>query len=193
MRFLIVTTAALALSVGCSRADSPTTPAGLPGGSTEAGAGAQAVSGGGHYLLQGAFETQFAFSAVQHRNGTASGNFHHRTADSSGTIDFTGRVTCVAVDAANRRAWIGGVITDNRSTNPGFMTPVHAVGHDIWFRVLDGGEGQEATDRTTFVGFESAAIPTSASYCEQRIWPQDAQNPNLRTWPVTSGNISVPN
>lgn len=193
MRFLIVTTAALALAVGCSRADGPTSPAAVAGGSTEAGAGARAVSGGGHYLLQGVLDTQFAFSAVAHRDGTASGTFHHRTEDSTGTIDFTARVTCVAIDAANRRAWIGGVITENRSTSPGFTTVIHGVGHDIWFRVLDGGEGAGATDRTTFVGFESAAIPTSASYCEQRIWPQDAQNPNLRTWPVTGGNISVPN
>src|SRR5262245_51012825 len=84
-----------------------------------------AASGGGWYLLQGAFETQFAFSAVQHQDGHASGAFHHRTEDANGTIDFDGAVTCMAVDTALGRAWIGGVITANRSTNAAFNTTVH--------------------------------------------------------------------
>ena len=149
--------------------------------------GATAITGGGWYLLQDAFETQFAFVAVQHGDGRASGSFHHRTEDSSGTIAFKAQVTCVAIDAANGRAWIAGVITRNESTSPAFNAEIHQPGHDIWFRVLDVEEGEEATDRTTFVGFESPAIPTSASYCEQRIWPDG----NARTWPVTNGNVSV--
>ena len=148
--------------------------------------GATAITGGGWYLLQGAFETQFAFAAVQQADGRASGSFHHRTEDSSGTIAFKAQVTCVAIDAANGRAWIGGVITKNESTSPAFNTAIHQPGHDIWFRVLDDGEGDGAVDRTSFVGFEGA-IPTSASYCEQRIWPDG----NARTWPVTNGNVSV--
>ena len=156
-------------------------------GQPRASDGATAVTGGGWYLLQGAFEVQFAFAAVQHADGRASGSFHHQTEDSTGTIAFKARVTCVAIDPDNGRAWIGGVITRNESTSPAFNTEIHQPGHDIWFRVLEDGEGSEATDRTTFVGFESPAIPSSASYCEQRIWPDG----NARTWPVTAGNISV--
>jgi hypothetical protein len=179
--------AALVLVAGCSRAQSPTAPDATIGGDTRAGNGAMAITGGGHYLLQAAFDTQFSLSAIAHADGGASGRFHHKTEDSLGTIDFTGRVTCLAIDQANGRAWIGGVITENRSTHPAFTTTIHETGHDIWFRVLDSGAGHGAVDRTSFVGFEGA-IPSSASYCEQRIWPDG----DARTWPVTSGNITVP-
>jgi hypothetical protein len=93
------------------------------------------------------------------------------------------------VDAVNRRAWIGGVITKNLSEHPSFQAPRNEPGRDIWFRVLDSGEGAGADpDRTTFVGFEGdAGIITSAEYCAVQPWPDG----NARTWPVTAGNIQV--
>ena len=144
------------------------------------------ATGGGHYFLQNAFDTQFAFSAVQKENGEASGMFHQSLDSDTGTVDFRAAVTCMAVDSDLHRAWIGGVIVANNSTDPAFNQPIHQPGHDIWFRVLDNGQGQDPVDRTTFMGFEGV-IPSSASYCEQRIWPDG----NARTWPVTEGNLSV--
>lgn len=153
--------------------------------------GIMATLGAGHYLLQGVFDVQFAFVALQFGQGRAVGHFRHRTEDETGTIDFTGEVTCLAVDSANRRAWIGGVITANRSTSPSFTTlAIHEVGHDIWFRVLDDSHETDQPDRSTFVGFESDAIPSSRAYCNMRIWP-DVPIVNARTWPVTSGNLIV--
>jgi hypothetical protein len=147
--------------------------------------------GAGHYLLQETFDVQFAYVALQFGNGPAFGHFRHRTEDETGTIDFTGEVTCMAVDPVNSRAWIGGVITENRSTSPAFNTQaIHQVGHDIWFRVLDNGPDSDQPDRSTFVGFESEAIPSSEAYCNMRIWP-DVPVVNARTWPVTSGNLIV--
>jgi hypothetical protein len=153
--------------------------------------GITATVGAGHYLLQNAFDVQFAFVALQFGKGRALGHFRHRTEDETGTIDFTGEVTCLAVDSANRRSWIGGVITANRSTSPNFNTlAIHQVAHDIWFRVLDNDDGSDEPDRSTFVGFESDAIPSSEAYCSMRIWP-DVPVINARTWPVTSGNLVV--
>jgi hypothetical protein len=146
-----------------------------------------AATGGGHYALPG-LDVQFAFSAVLHGDGRATGQFHHEADEGGGLfIDLSGEVTCLAVDPVNHRAWIGGVITKNTSTDPDLLTDIQQPGHDIWFRVLDAGEGASATDRTTFTGFEgSAGIQTSAQYCAARLWPAD----NARTWPVT-GNVSV--
>lgn len=147
-----------------------------------------AATGGGHYLLQGSLDVQFGFSAIQHADGGFSGVFHHSTEDASGTIDFDARVTCLAVDEELGRAWIGGVVVTNRSTSPAFQTAIHQPGRDIWFRVLDQGRGKDKQeDRTTFVGFESAAIPSSAAYCASRPWPDG----NARTWPVIKGNVTV--
>ena len=140
----------------------------------------------GSYRLLDTFDTKFAFIAIQLRNGSAWGGFHHRVALDTGIVDFRARVTCLAVDPVLRRAWIGGVITSNDSTDPAFDTAVHQPGHDIWFRVLDNGYGDDPADRSTFVGFEGA-IPSSASYCEQRIWPDG----NARTWSVSVGDIAI--
>jgi hypothetical protein len=118
------------------------------------------------------------------------GEFHQSLERPTGTIDFHGSVTCLAFDETNHRAWIGGVITENRSTDPAFLLDLHQPGHDVWFRVVDYGEGANAQqpDRTTFMGFENTpGIPTSAFYCALKPWPDD----DARTWPVTHGNIQV--
>jgi len=144
------------------------------------------ASGGGHYLVAGSMDVQFAFSAVQYKDGQVAGSFHDRTNDGLGLVDFDADVTCLAVDRQLGRAWIGGVITANLSTSPDFTGAVYQPGHDIWFRVLDSGHKDDQQDRRTFVGFEGA-IPSSAAYCATRPWAPD----NARTWPVTHGSITV--
>jgi hypothetical protein len=126
-------------------------------------------------------------SAIQHPNGTSSGEFEQFVDEGGGVvIDFHASVTCLAVDPVNHRGWIGGVVTENRSTDPDFISGIHDVGRDIWFRVLDLEPA--SGDRLTFTGFQgSAGIQTSAEYCATRPWPAD----NARTWPVDDGNITV--
>src|ERR1700693_1182463 len=70
------------------------------------------ASGGGHYLVAGSLDVQFAFSAVQYKDGHVAGSFHDRTNDGLGLVDFDADVTCLAVDRQLGRAWIGGVHID---------------------------------------------------------------------------------
>jgi hypothetical protein len=146
-------------------------------------------SGGGHYFLQSAFDVQFAYTAKQFANGTAQGTFHESLIVDGETVAFRGDVICMALDPVNQRAWIGAVITENTSTHPDFQEWFHQPGEDVWFRVVDYGEGSDALpDRKTFMGFENTpGIPTSEVYCQLQIWPAD----DARTWPVTEGNIQV--
>ena len=147
------------------------------------------ASGGGHYdFIPIGGPAQFSFTAVAHADGSASGEFHHTAVVDGLTIDFHAAVTCMAVDLDHGRAWIGGVVTQNDSTDPDFQQDIHQPGQDIWFRVLDSGEGSNApADRTTFTGFKGGGgIQTSAQYCAARIWPDG----NARTWEVT-GNVQV--
>ena len=143
------------------------------------------TAGGGHYLLAGTFDVAFAFNAGARSDGSAFGQFHQKLEADGLLIEFHGTVICMSVDPVNGRAWVGGVITENNSTDPDFQGAIHQVGQDIWFRVLDGGE---SGDRTTFLGFAgSAGIGTSREYCELMPWPAN----NARTHPVTAGNILV--
>ena len=147
------------------------------------------ASGSGTYSLLGTTPTTFDFGAVAQPNGGAGGELFVSTVFQGFAIEFEGDVTCVTVDPVNHRAWIGGVITANRSAHPSFTTPRTQVGHDIWFRVVDYGEGANVpADRATLVGFEGDLdIPTSAAYCALQPWAPD----DARTWAVTDGNIQV--
>jgi hypothetical protein len=184
----------LATIVGCSepRVTGLSATSNGPGRATAGVSGVQAsASGGGHYLLQGLYDTKFSFSANENGNGDANGELRVSVdfGGADGTASFTGVVTCMASDPVNRRAWIGGVITQNNSTSPDYQVDITQPGRDIWFRVLDSGEGTAAAaDRTSFVGFTgSAGIQTSAEYCAARIWAAE----NARTHAVTNGNIQV--
>ena len=149
-----------------------------------------AAAGGGTYRLQDAFDVRFGFATHVNRHGKATGTFRQRLEVDGLVVDFTGKVTCLVFDAANRRAWVGGVITKNRSTDPAFVGEIFEPGHDVWFRVVDYGEGSAAAqaDRTTFLGFENnPTIKTSEQYCREKPWPEG----DARTWPVTVGRIRV--
>ena len=192
-----------ALLFGCEAPTEPV-PATSDAVTLDKGGPVAQATGGGQYtltVLEAAFGVtfpgKFSFGATQFANGRANGQLRY-TLDlgdgingvlAGGVIDFHGRVTCVSVDLANGRAWIGGVITQNKSTQPFYRDDATTqVGKDIWFRVLDTGEGQSPPDRTTFVGFEgNAGIITSQEYCDAQIWPDD----NARTNPVSQGNIQV--
>lgn len=146
------------------------------------------VNGGGHYLESGVLPIQIAVNAIVHADGRVTGRFHHSTVLDGLRIEFHGNVTCLAVDPVNHRAWLGGVITRNKSTHPGFQGEITQPGHEIWFRMVDYGQGAASPpDRTTFTGFEgSAGIATSEEYCALRIWPDG----DARTWAIT-GNVSI--
>ena len=88
------------------------------------------ASGGGHYLVAGSLDVQFAFSAVLYQDGHVAGSFHDRTNDGLGLVDFDADVTCLAVDQDLGRAWIGGVITANRSTSPDFTAHGPPITHE---------------------------------------------------------------
>ena len=182
----LVVSLAIAL-VACQTPVSPAREAGaaMAGGPQESTVEIS-TTGGGHYTIPGDIDLEFGFSALMLPNGRAEGNFHHRGFAEGALIDFRATVTCLAVDSLNHRAWIGGVITENRSTHPEFTTEIHQPGHDIWFRVQDNDavEPTRTPDVTTIVGFESPAIPSSQFYCNTMPWR------STNVWPVR-GNVTV--
>jgi hypothetical protein len=162
---------------------------GLILGATPVAAGQQASTTGSGTFLVGTMPGTFSFEAMVDAAGVAKGAFHYELVFQGQLADFEGVVTCVTFDAATHRAWIGGVVTANRSVHPSYTTPRTQVGQDIWFRVVDYGEGSDAPDdRTTFVGFAGDRdIPTSAEYCAQQPWLDG----DVSTWPVVEGNLQV--
>jgi hypothetical protein len=140
------------------------------------------VTGGGQFVHPVFGAVTFSFSAKRDRDGLVKGVLFQNQHDLG--FQYGGVVTCFAVDQVNHRAWIGGVLTSSNDPDP-----VTEVGDDVWFRVLDLGEGITDPDRSTFFGFDQGAPPfdTSENYCAARPWPDD----NARTWPVVAGNIKI--
>lgn len=153
--------------------------------------GVSASATGGGWLEKELLPIQFSFSAIQKSSdGSAKGRFHYSVEFGGDLIEFYGQVTCLTVDPANGRAWVGGVITQNNSTHPFWLRDVNDVGDDIWFRVEDNDQGSGATDPdlSTFVGFEgNRDLITSREYCDAMLWPADDEGTNR----VTQGNIQV--
>lgn len=182
------------LLVACSDTGEVTSPEADPSALqvlASPGVGVQgSATGGGHFFI-GALDIQFSMSAIQtDPDGTATGRAHHSVELGGELVEFYSEVTCVTFDPDTGRAWIGGVVTQNNSTHPSFTGDTHEVGDDIWWRVVDYGEGGNAAqaDRSTFVGFENdAGIITSREYCDEQIWPDG----DARTNAVTQGNIQV--
>lgn len=154
------------------------------------------VSGAGEIDLSAvqpvpAADFQFQFVAHRRADGTVTGHFRHSRMAAAGRVEFAGTVTCVTVDPAfPGRARIAGVITENNSTHPGFLTANHEVGDDAWFRVLDGGDGDAAIDRSTTLGFKPTLVNTSAEYCALPFDGLPMWNP-ASLFPVGRGTIGV--
>jgi hypothetical protein len=147
------------------------------------------VKGDGQAELPPGFgNLTFYVHVKQHEDGRAQGRFTQFRSRDGLTVDFDGDVTCIAVDPLNHRAWVGGVITANRSTNPAVQQPIHQPGQAIWFRVLDNSDNETAASRTTTLGFTgSGGIQTSAEYCAKQLWAANDAN----TFPVVDGYLRI--
>lgn len=186
----------LSLASGCDL-QQPAAPLSPAGGT--ANASSQTVIGhaNGTGVANVGVPMDFVFDALLRADGSATGEGYHHAVVAAGVIEFRTRVTCVSIDPVNNRAWIGGVITENNSTDPVRLQERNNVGRDIWWRVVDYGGGQSGTpDRTTFIGFTGDAnIQTSADYCAMMPWPGPNDTPpqpqDARTAALTEGNISV--
>ena len=187
MRLSIVAALATTTALVACDSSAPTElPPGSPTASANRGVTASTTGGGKAQLPAGFSLLSFSFNAKTKADGSASGEFRQVYVSGGGSVDFKGTVTCVSFDPLLGRAWIGGVITQNNSTNPAVLLPIHQPGRDVWFRVVDNGEGQSPDDGTTVFGFEGGGgIITSEQYCQDRIW-----NP-ATTWAVVDGNIQV--
>lgn len=147
------------------------------------------TTGSGTFLVLGTMPGTFTYEALATSAGGAKGGFHFVLVFQGQHVEFEGAVTCVSFDSATNRAWVGGVVTANESVHPSYTTPRTQIGEDIWFRVVDYGEGSAAPDdRTTFVGFAGDRnVPTSAEYCALQPWVDN----DASTWPVIEGNLQV--
>ena len=137
------------------------------------------ASGGSHLTLHNVFGLTslevktFTFGAQRNSDGTSDGQWHYKDVEDGVTWDVDGPVTCTTI--IGNHAWVGGTI--EHSSDPSY------TGLDMWFQVIDNGEGHNAPpDITTLIGVGVAG--QAQAYC-------DAAAPARFPWPVENGNIQV--
>lgn len=138
------------------------------------------ITGSGHHVRVAGTEeelTTFSFTAVRHADGTVSGRYQYNFRLRGFSI--SGPVTCATTSGT--QAWVGGVVDHVVTDDPSFQ---ELLGLEMWWRSIDGGEG-EGADQTTGVGFELVGNPTTAA-----SWCAD-QPAVLPLRPVVHGNIQV--
>ena len=151
----------------------------------------QAMGAGTVDLGGPAADAKFLFVALRKADGTVLGYFRQSRMRGAFVVDFAGRVTCVTTDPAfPGRARIAGVVTENNSTDPAFLTENHEVGDDVWFRVQDGGVGGGAVDASTTYGFKPTLVNTSDEYCALPFTGLPWWNP-ASIFPLKRGIIRV--
>jgi hypothetical protein len=139
----------------------------------------------------GAGDLTFEFVAKARGDGTAFGHFRQSRMRATGLVDFSGTVTCLTIDPNfPGRARIGGVVTENNSTDPAFMTANQDVGADVWFRVEDRGNGEGAAHLSTTLGFKPTLVDKSSEYCALPFDGLPWWNPGS-LFPVSEGTIRV--
>lgn len=143
------------------------------------------------FATPGFGNAEFLLVAHRRADGTVTGHFRQSRTTPTGTVDFEGIVTCVTIDPDfPGRARIGGIVTENNSTSPTFLTENHEVGDDVWFRVTDSDHGLDAADASTTYGFKPTLVNTSAEYCALPFTGLPAWNP-ASIFPLERGTIQV--
>src|SRR5687767_11326875 len=145
----------------CDASQAPTAPAVRPSFSSGSSVTGHANGSGTFNIGAPGADIAFDLNALLRADGSASGSVYYITDLTDfglATIEIRFDVTCLALDVGLGRAWIGGVVTENNSTNELYATdPKRQVGRDVWFRVQDNGNGgSEALDRSTQLGFEGS-------------------------------------
>lgn len=184
----------LSALVACSESTTPIAPLHGTSALFNNGNGVELqVNGAGVVDLSsaGAPDMSFQFVARRKADGTVTGHFRFSRMSPTGLVEFEGDVTCVTGDPNfPGRARIGGIVTENNSTAPTFLTENHQVGDDVWFRVFDDGNGGGAVDRSTTLGFKPTLVNTSAEYCALPFDGLPWWNP-ASIFPLASGTIRV--
>ena len=165
-KFSIVLVAAGLVSLGCDGQD-PTSPAGEQTVQPQFATGGviHRVSVGSHDIVPPGVDANFSLIAIQHADGTVTGQYTDRFAQGGG---FHATVTCLSVNEATNTAWIGGVITRGAFAGLEVITAVQ-------------DNGTSTSDAPDLVSFSFVGVPAQTCLTQ----------PLLPLFPLQGGEVKV--
>ena len=102
----------------------------------------------------------FSLTAIQRADGSVSGQYTDRFARGDG---FHAVVDCLVVEG--NQAWISGVITSGRFTDPDTQEVFDLAGLHVFTRVQDNGiSANDPPDQISFSFFDTEPIPCTEMF-----------------------------
>lgn len=121
----------------------------------------------GRGIAQAPDPLTFSFNISVYEDDSVEGTFTYST--SGNGVDIDAEVLCATLDHKSGRAWIGGTITRNDSTDPRYSS---APGDEVWMRVLDRNL-QKMPPMISEPLFRTANVRGARNYCQRRPWSDE--------------------
>ncbi|MEM6639739.1 MAG: hypothetical protein AAF610_07540 [Pseudomonadota bacterium] len=90
-----------------------------------------------------------------------------------GKLDLVASVNCGRYDTDTKRVWIGGEISQNKSTRDDLKTGGYDVGQPVWFRFEESDTHPEPAAQVSDLGFAGNGYATAADFCADTSWSSD--------------------
>ena len=123
----------------------------------------------GRGIAKGPADMTFKFNATTYADESVDGEFSYSASADAGTLDIEAEITCVSLDNEAGRAWIGGKITRNGSTDPRFAG---GPGAQVWMRALDRN-AQKIQPLVSGPLMAAGKIKTAGDYCDNKPWSDE--------------------
>ncbi len=124
----------------------------------------------GRGIAKGPADMTFKFNVTVYEDASVDGTFSYSANSAAGTLDIEADVVCATLDNDAGRAWVGGKVTRNGSTDPQFSGQ---PGTEIWMRALDRN-AQQMQPLVSGPLMAAGTIKNASDYCSKKPWSDEA-------------------
>ena len=121
----------------------------------------------GRGIAKGPDDMTFMLNATLYKDESVGGKFSYSASGDAGTLDIEAEITCASLDNEAGRAWVGGKVTRNGSTDPRF-----AGATEVWMRALDRNS-QRIQPLVSGPLLAAGKIKTASDYCNKKPWSDE--------------------
>ena len=123
----------------------------------------------GRGIAQAPVPLTFMVNVSVFENDSVEGSFSYSATSTSGSLDIEAQVQCTALDHDAGKAWVGGKLTRNGSTDPRYTAE---IGSDVWIHLLDRNL-DSLPPMVSAPTMRSATVRSAADFCKRRPWSDE--------------------
>ena len=123
----------------------------------------------GRGIAKGPADMTFMLNVELFEDESVGGTFSYSANTGAGTLDIEAEATCASLDHDAARAWVGGKITRNGSTDPRFSGE---PGTEVWMRALDRN-AEKMQPKISGPLLAGGEFNSAEDFCSKRPWSDD--------------------